>query len=63
MYMQNIPVYLATYAGKVGSQNLPAAIRAVFGQVQTSGHLPVSIEDYNGTVIYERGSGILLNSV
>ena len=58
MYMQNIPVYLATYAGKAGGQNLPASIRAVFGQIPVSGHLPVSIYDENGTILYPAGTGL-----
>ncbi|HWQ65371.1 MAG TPA: glycoside hydrolase family 3 protein [Methanospirillum sp.] len=58
MYMPDIPVYIATYAGKAGGQNVKAAIRALFGQIPFTGRLPVSLADANGTVMFPLGSGI-----
>ncbi|HWQ65368.1 MAG TPA: hypothetical protein VN372_00700 [Methanospirillum sp.] len=59
MYMPDIPVYIATYAGKAGGQNVKTAIRALFGQIPFTGRLPVSLADANGTVMYPLGSGII----
>jgi len=59
MYMPDIPVYFATYAGKPGGQNVHAAIRAIFGEISITGHLPVHIEDVSGNIIYPLGTGIV----
>lgn len=57
MYMQDIPVYFATYAGKAGGQNVKSAIKAIFGEIPISGVLPVDIKDINGREIYQMGTG------
>ncbi len=59
MFMQDIPIYFATYAGKAGGQNIRSAIRALFGEIPITGTLPVNIEDENGTVIFPMYSGII----
>lgn len=58
MFMQDIPIYFATYAGRAGGQNIRSAIRALFGEIPITGTLPVNIEDENGTVIFPMNSGI-----
>lgn len=59
MYMQDIPVYLATYAGRPGGQNLMAAVRAITGEIPIQGTLPVTIEDADGNVLYPIGYGLV----
>jgi len=58
MFMQDIHIYFATYAGRAGGQNIRSAIRALFGEIPITGTLPVNIEDENGTVIFPMNSGI-----
>jgi beta-N-acetylhexosaminidase len=60
MYMPDIPVYFATYAGRTGGQNVKSAIRALFGEIPITGTLPVDIEDPLGSVMYPVGTGIIL---
>lgn len=59
IFMQDIPVYIATYAGRSGGQNVRSAIRAIFGEIPFTGRLPVPITDADGTVIYQVGTGIV----
>lgn len=59
MYMQDIPVYFATYAGRTGGQNVRSAVRAIFGEIPITGTLPVDISEENGTIIYPMNSGII----
>ncbi|MBN1166815.1 MAG: hypothetical protein JXA44_06750 [Methanospirillaceae archaeon] len=59
MYMQDIPVYLATYAGKTGGRNLIAAIRAISGEIPIQGTLPVAITDAEGRVLYPINHGLM----
>lgn len=58
MYMQDIPVYLASYAGRTGGQNLMAAVRAITGEIPIQGTLPVSIDDAAGDLLYPIGYGL-----
>ncbi|MCA1916812.1 glycoside hydrolase family 3 protein [Methanospirillum hungatei] len=59
IFMQDVPIYVATYAGRTGGQNIHSAIRALFGEIPITGTLPVNIEDENGTVIFPMNSGII----
>ncbi|NLV27244.1 MAG: beta-N-acetylhexosaminidase [Methanomicrobiales archaeon] len=59
MYMQDIPVYFATYAGRAGGQNVRSTVRAMFGEIPTIGTLPVDISDENGTILYTMNTGII----
>jgi hypothetical protein len=59
MFMQDVPIYVATYAGRAGGQNIHSAIRALFGEIPITGTLPVNIEDENGTIIFPMNSGII----
>lgn len=59
MYMRDIPVYFATYAGRPGGQNVQSAIKAIFGDISSKGLLPVDISDENGIVLFEAGTGII----
>ncbi len=59
MFMQDVPIYVATYAGRAGGQNIHSAIRALFGNIPITGTLPVNIENENGTIIFPMNSGII----
>jgi len=59
MFMQDVPIYIATYAGRAEGQNIHSAIRALFGEIPITGTLPVNIEDENGTIIFPMNSGII----
>lgn len=59
LFIQNIPVSFAAYAGRLGGQNVKSVIRAIFGEIPTKGILPVDISDENGTVLFKAGSGII----
>jgi len=59
MFMQDVPIYVATYAGRAGGQNIHSAIRGLFGNIPITGTLPVNIENENGTIIFPMNSGII----
>jgi beta-N-acetylhexosaminidase len=58
MYMPGVKAYLAVY-GSAEGPNIPAGLRAIFGEVNPKGKLPVSIPDASGKkILYEKGYGL-----
>ena len=56
MFFANAPACLAVYAPI--QPNIAAGIRAVFGNIQPQGRLPVTIRGKDGGVLYSRGFGL-----
>jgi len=58
MYMPGVKAYLAVYGAAEGP-NIPAGIRAIFGEVNPKGKLPVSIPNVSGErILYGTGYGL-----
>lgn len=61
MYLADVPAYICIY-GRAEGPNIPAGIKAVFGQLNPSGKLPVAIPKIDGGELYPLGYGLSYGS-
>ncbi|MEN6391533.1 MAG: glycoside hydrolase family 3 N-terminal domain-containing protein [Syntrophomonas sp.] len=57
MYITDVPAYICIY-GRAEGPDIPAGIQAVFGQVNPTGKLPVTIPKTAGGQLYPPGYGL-----